>query len=206
MMDFANLRVDVPEGTSGPWSIQRFVVPENDLGALRYAMHGRPVPAGTYTRLKHDKQWDPMMSDTPAEMKDYLRYYSWLDKKWCRRVLLNGLGIGMAVKWALDSPNVESVDVVELDEDIIYLVADHYLKMADERGKELTIYHDNAMEKAWPTGTQWDVAYHDIWPNICSDNLPEMAKLKRMYGHRVKVQECWVEYECRRLKKEDGLW
>jgi hypothetical protein len=47
--------VSVPEGTSGPWCVERFTVSEADakFTRLRAALHHGhgTVPAGTYTKL-----------------------------------------------------------------------------------------------------------------------------------------------------------
>jgi hypothetical protein len=33
-------------------------------------------------------------------------------------------------------------------------------------------------------GKRYDMVWHDIWDDICSDNLEGMAKLHRKYGDR----------------------
>ena len=177
-------KVDVPPGVSGEWKVEKFTVAENDIGRIRYALHGRPVPPGTYTRLKKEGAWDPMMSDTPAEIGDHLDFVY----RAKGRCLLNGLGLGVVLKAILAKPEVTHVDVVEIEQDVINLVWPTY-----KEGNKVTLYHADALTIEWPKGTTWDCAWHDIWPSICTDNLPEVTKLKRKYARRVAYQAAWAE-------------
>ena len=49
-MVYDNYKVDVPEGISGDWSVTKFTVADNDVKAISYALQGRPILPGTYTR------------------------------------------------------------------------------------------------------------------------------------------------------------
>lgn len=192
---YPELRVSVPEGQSGSWKVERFTVVENDIQALRYALHGRPVPPGTYTRLRNtDGGWDAtiVMADTPAEIEDNLRFLNMARG----RVLVNGLGLGVVLKGLLSKPDVSSVDVVELEQDVINLVWPTY--QVDPR---LHLYHADAFTIKWPPDTSWHYIWHDIWPTICTDNLPKIARLKRKYAGRALWQGAWLETELRRLKR-----
>lgn len=182
-------KVNVPEGKSGKWEVSKFTVPKNDIRAISYALHGRPVPAGTYTRLTVEGALDgPIMSDTPAEVRDHLYFIH----KATGRCLLNGLGLGVVLKAILAKPEITHVDVVELEKDVINLVWPTY-----QDGDRVTLHHADAYTIEWPKGTRWDCAWHDIWPSLCTDNLPEIAQLKRKYGHKVSYQAAWVEEELR---------
>ena len=190
-------RVNVPEGESGGWAVQRFKI-EDDMRLWRLKMDGRDggMKAGQiYTRLiRTDTRWaNPMMSDTPMEVRDHLYAIGHM----AGRVLINGLGIGMVLKAALARPSVTHIDVVEIDEDIINLVWPTY---ADD--PRATLHHDDALTIKWPTGTRWDVAWHDIWPTICTDNIETMSKLHRRYGRRTNWQGSWqrgeIQYYARR--------
>jgi hypothetical protein len=127
------------------------------------------------------------MSDTDAEIRDHLSAMWRIDRKETRRVLINGLGLGVVLKRAIEAPHVEHVDVVEIDDRVIELVGPHYAC------DKLTIHHADAYEQArkWKPGTRWCVAWHDIWRDLCEDNLPEMARLHRSYGRRVDWQDSW---------------
>jgi hypothetical protein len=57
-----------------------------------------------------------------------------------------------------------------------------------------------------PRGELYDVIYFDIWADICTDNLPEISKLKRRYARRLKRKDsgswmgAWQEPKLRYLK------
>ena len=192
-------KVDIPDGRSGKWYIEKFTVEDNSQKVI-FNMHagGRSVLNGTYTRLMLDNSWDnPIMSNTPAELNDqYEPIYK--IQELGGRILINGLGLGCIVKAALSFPNVERIDVVELEQDIINLVAPYY---TDHR---VHIYHADAYEIKWEKEDRWTVAWHDIWPNICSDNLEGMTKLHRKYGHKVIWQDSWSKSECLYHRRHDS--
>lgn len=191
-------KVHVPEGTSGEWAVERFVVQsERSIPNLRIALAGRmTVPPGTYTRLvsiRRSSGWhDPIMSDTPAECEDLYLLFS----QATGRVLINGLGLGVALKGVLALPTVTHVDVVEISEDIIKLVWPTYA--SDPRVK---LHRSDAFTMLWPRGTRWNVVWHDIWPTLCSDHLHEMTRLHRKYGRRCDWQESWCRDYMRRLAR-----
>ncbi len=191
---FDDYKVNVPEGESGEWKVTKFTVDKNDIGSIRCAMAGRPIDPGVYTRLMHNKAYDPMMSDTPAEIRDHLGFI----RKATGSCLLNGLGLGVVLKAILDKPEVTHVDIVELEQDVINLVWPTY-----KDGERITLYHADAYTIQWPKGTKWDCAWHDIWPDICTDNLPEIALLKHKYARRVKYQAAWVEDDLRYIRRRD---
>jgi len=192
---FDKYKVNVPEGTSGKWKVERFTVPEHDVQALMYALNGgRPIPPGTYTRLIREKAFDPMMSDTPAEVQDHLEFIGIARG----RCLLNGLGLGMVLKAIAAKPEVTHIDVVEKERDVINLVWPTY-----QDGDRITLHHADAYTIEWPQGTTWDCAWHDIWGELCTDNLSEIAKLKRKYARKVGWQKAWVEDWLRSEKRRE---
>lgn len=190
---FAKYKVNVPQGTSGLWTVARFEITDG-IEALRCAMHGRPVAPGTYTRLTRKGLWDPVMSDTPAEVADHLAAI-WQAEARGGRILLNGLGLGMVLKAILTFPNVSQVDVVEVEQDVINLVAPSY---PDPR---VHIVHADAFQVQWPDDAHWSVVWHDIWPAICSDNLKDMRRLRRKYQDKADWQGCWCYRECARISR-----
>lgn len=184
-------KVNIPEGRSGNWYIEKFEVKEGSEKTI-FNLHagGRDVPNGTYTRLMKDHSWtNPMMSDTPSEIYDmYEPIYKIHELG--GRILVNGLGLGCLLKAILTFPNVEQVDVLELEQDIINLVAPSY------NDPRIHIYHADAYNIKWDKSERWTVAWHDIWTNICSDNLKGMSTLHRKYGDKVTWQGSWCKSEC----------
>lgn len=180
--------VDVPEGSKGPWTISKFVIPEQpSVALLRMAFDGRGIRPGTYTRLSH-KSRGVVMSDTTAEQRDHSSF------AWAARghVLINGLGIGMCLAAALRKDIVTKATVVEIDQDVIDLVGPSY---TDPR---VEIIHCSAFDYVPPKGVRYGAVWHDIWDEITSDNLPEMHKLHRKYGRKADWQGSWARDLCER--------
>jgi hypothetical protein len=184
----ASLAVDVPEGTLDGITVERFEVVRDSFEYLSSVIHdgARAPRPGVYTRLSRDGYlW---MSDTTAERRDH---YGPLLQMWrydAKRVLINGLGLGVIVNAALALPSVEHIDVVEIDERVAKLVGPHY-----EKSGRVTIHIADAYEqmKRWPANTHWDVGWSDIWPTLSEDNLREMTRLNRSYGRRCDWHACW---------------
>jgi hypothetical protein len=185
-------KVLVPEGQAGKWRVERFTVSEQEASLERMrsmfsSSRGRGVPAGTYTRLVCGG--DVVMSDTPDEVRDHLRFIY----RATGRVLIHGLGLGMVLQAVACRPEVTHVTVVELNEDVINLVAPHYRAMF---GAKVEIIQGDAYTWKPRPGAVWDCAWHDVWNELCTDNLPLMSKLHRRFGSRVTVfQGSW----CREL-------
>lgn len=149
---------------------------------------GRLVPKGRYLALR--RNGSIIMSDTPDELRDLreFRYQA------TGAVLINGLGLGIATCMALGKPEVTSVTVIELSQDVINLVAPHII---DSR---LTIIQADAYTYLPKKGTKFDVVWHDIWDTICADNLEGMKRLHRKYGKRATWQGSWCRHQCKRMK------
>lgn len=184
-------KVDLPDMEKGEWIIDKFTVDRVDWHS---ALSGRNVPISqTFTRLRRKNTicGDVVMSDTPSEMRDH-SYAVYHAKNSC---LINGLGIGMVLKNIILKPEVTDVTVVEISQDLIDLVGPHY---SDHR---VTIVCADALEYKPPKGKKYGMVWHDIWDNICADNLSVMAKLHRKYGNKTEWQGSWCRGECQRLNR-----
>jgi hypothetical protein len=194
--------VNVPDGKSGDWEVYTFNVSKADeafgrIRAIASSDRGRFVPAGAYKGLR--QAGTIVMSNTPDEIADCSDFFS--EAK--GRVLINGLGLGIALDVILNKLKeddsgrraVEEVYVVEKSQDVLNLVEGTFKD--DPRVK---IVHADALEYK-PIG-KFDAVWHDIWSYICSDNLPEMHKLHRKYGRKLTEsgwQGSWCqERVCRR--------
>ncbi len=181
-------QVTIPEGTRGPWRIERFEISEAEakFAGLRAIVSGGrgAISPGTYTKLTHAKR-GLIMSDTPDEMRDH--FSAVIEAR--GHVLINGLGIGMVLAAVLKRPEVTKVTVVEIDSDLIALAGPHYIK--DQR---VEIVCADAFEYQPPKGVRYGCVWHDIWDDLCADNLEEMTKLKRKFGRRTDWQGCWGEH------------
>lgn len=186
------------------WRIRSFTIEPRDIFRCKIvATEGmnRDPGSGTFTKIEQrlaNGGWQLWMSDTRAEILEHYPLFNalwWGDRPKARqRVLINGLGLGMAVHGALTYPSVEHIDVVELSPDLA-----EFMRPCFPEDK-VTIHVGNALEMKWPPRTTWDVAWHDIWPHIDEDNLPEMHRLHRMYGRRVAWQDSWQRKGCERLR------
>jgi len=184
------INVTVPDGTKGDWSVETFEVSEQESSFTRIRSFQHPeeyVPAGKYKRLMRGRT--VVMSNTPMEY----RTNSPIIHRAKGTVLLNGLGLGMVLTAILEKKEVECVIVVEIDPDVIDLVGTHF---ADNL--KCAFVCEDAFAYTPPKGQRYDAVWHDIWTDICGNNLTEMTRLKRKYGKRCDWQGCWSEGMCKR--------
>ena len=106
-------------------------------------------------------------------------------------MLIGGLGLGMILHPIMAKPEVRHVTVIEQSQDVIDLVSPTL-----PRRDDITIIVADLMEWKPPRGMTWDVIYFDIWPDICIDNLGEIATLHRRFGRR-KRPGGWMDSWCR---------
>jgi len=189
----SDLKVSIPEGKSGVWTVSKFTVSEQDakfdaLRSMFSSSRGRYTPAGTYTALHRGSTL--VMSDTPDEMRDH-RAAIRVATGHC---LVFGLGIGMVVKAMLDKPEVTKVTVVELSPDVITLTAP---TLKAQYGDRLEVVQANGLEWKPPKGVRYGCVWADIWDTLTSDNLPEMTKFNRRYGRLSDWHGNWGEELCR---------
>ncbi len=181
----------LPEGQLGTAAIVRFRVSESASAIT--AMRGDYVPPGEYTRLEINGLL--MMSDTPNEWR---MHYEFL-RRATGHVLINGLGMGCCLQVALSKDDVTHVTVVESNPDVVAIVAPHF--------PDADIICADAFDWKPPQNTRYNAAWHDIWPDICSGNLPDMHRLHRKYGRRVDWQGSWsrpqLEARRRRERRDD---
>lgn len=203
---YEEYKVNVPEGEIGDWSIKHVTVtPEDEknqrMRACNPSSMGRFVRAGTYTMLyRKGALW---MSDTPDEMKDHLSPI-YEAKRLGGHVIINGLGIGMVANAILALENVTKVTVIEMSPEVIKLVGP---SLTEKYGSRVEIIEADSYEYKPPKGVRYTVAWHDIWIDLCTDNLQQMAKLHRKYGRRVDWQGSWgkelLQYH-RRQERNQG--
>jgi hypothetical protein len=197
---YSKYKVNLPEGKSGDWVVRQITVSpkQAEMDAMRglFSGHGRCVPAGTYMQLLH--KGEIVMSDTPDEIKDHTHAIHEASRRG-GHVIINGLGLGMVAAAVARMDNVEKVTVIELSEDVIKLVEP---TLTAGFGDKIEVIHANSLEYKPERGTKFSVAWHDIWPSICEDNLPEMATLNRRYGNRAEWQGAWAQDLCKKIRRE----
>lgn len=200
------IEVAVPDGKSGDWKVEGFSISEEAASAhnmrAMFQPGNRTVEPGSYKKLT--RNGDVIMSNTPAEIRDHVGFIT-IAKELGGHVLINGLGLGVALVEVLTSDAIEKVTVVEASADVIALTGATYAK--DDR---VHIVKADAFEYKAPVGSRFSAVWHDIWDTICADNLEEMKRLHRKYGTRSKWQGSWCREECefmeRQWRREFGAW
>lgn len=176
---------DIPDCEKGEVKIQKFTFTKDD--SLRSIIARNFLPPGNYTRLVIGRTF--MMSDTPKELRDH---FMMIDKAF-GPVLVNGLGLGCVLNCLVHKPQVTKITVIEKSKDLIDLMAPHF--------PQVEIIHADALEYTPPRGERYGAVWHDIWPDICGDNVREMKILHRKYAQRTEWQGSWCRAECERAKK-----
>lgn len=112
---------------------------------------------------------------------------TWMSDTWLERdsnreilrdargdVLMVGLGIGMVAVAICQKPDVASVTVLEINPEIIRLVAPHI------KHDKLRVVQADA---GYPPlrGRRFDTIYLDVWADICTDNWGEIKALCQKY-------------------------
>jgi len=189
-----NIDISIPDGSIGDYTVETFVVSEKDAQfenmRAMFSFGSRPIDPGTYKRLTRGHT--TVMSNTPCEIDDH-REFIYKSEDTGGDILMNGLGLGVALTAILKFKNINSVTIVEKSKEVIDLVGMFYAQ--DDRVK---IINNDAFDYK-PT-KRFTVVWHDIWDNICADNLIGMHKLHRKYGKRTDWQGSWCRYECERLR------
>lgn len=179
------MKVDIciPDGKSGIWEIETKTVTkqEADFGRLRALMRdGRFTPEGIYKGLLRGGSL--IMSNTPDEIHDHYPFY----RNAKDHVLINGLGLGVCIQMVLEK--VDQITVIEKSKDVINLVFPYY-----KDNSKVNIIHCDAYEYQPPKKIRYGAVWHDIWDDICTDNLPEMTRLHRKYGRKTDWQGSWMK-------------
>ena len=179
-MEYKYGAVIVPNGKSGNWEVSDVEVSKLDsmMSGMRSAIYY--CPAGTYKRLTRNGSC--VMSNTPMELRTNAEFV----RKAKGHVHINGLGLGVVLLAVLMKPEVESVTVVEKNEDVINLVAPSFAPF-----DKLTIIQGDALEYKPPAKKKFGAVWHDIWNDVCADTLEDMKALHRRWGRKTEWQGSW---------------
>jgi hypothetical protein len=190
------MKVTVPDGKKGPWSIESFTMTkeQSESTGLRAMIKGDPnlfCPPGDYKRLVHAKR-GIVMSNTLMEVESNKEFVEEAHGE----VLIHGLGLGMVLEAVLAKPTVRHVTVIELDQDIIDLVAPHFY--SEFNLNTLTIKKGDALKHKPKKGDFYHAIWHDIWDDISPENLTDMVKLRDRWAPYAGWQGFWSEGMVRR--------
>lgn len=170
------------------WKLEKFEVKNDDL---LYAFRSGVDP-GNYIRLMHDGKL--VMSDTDMEKRTNAEFCS----KAHGDVLIGGLGIGLIVLAIQDKPEVNSITILEYNQDVIDLVATQL-----PLNNKVKIVNADVFIWKPDKGIRYDTIYMDIWPLISKEIYQkEMRVLKKKFARYLKSKDlnpnrfnkCWAEY------------
>lgn len=195
------MQVDWPESTHGAAELRQITITESDakIAAERSLFDGGRgrISPGQYTGLYiNGALW---MSDTPDEQRDHFLFLRMVIQYSARRVLINGLGLGMVARALCHLDTVEVIDVVDNNPDAIALIGPYLHEYGSRYGKTVNVIEGDAHTPAvtFEKNTRWDVVWHDIWVDICADNWESMKILRRRHARRCSAQAAWCERETR---------
>lgn len=163
----------------------------NSLNHRDRALGRRKWIPGVYTALYIDGVLT--MDDTPVEYRENFPVIQ-RAHNYGGVILLNGLGLGLALRGVLASPLVKKVAVVELNYSVIELVSFYFRD--DDR---VTFLHTDALK--YEPRKMFDAVWHDIWPTLEAKNLWEMGYLTGRFSYFAEWQGCWGEKTVRRLAR-----
>ena len=112
----------------------------------------------------------------------------------CRRggsLLITGLGLGLVVESILGAGKgrVREITVLEQSADVIRLIAPHLLARYPGR---LRVEQADAYSWQPPSGSRFDLVWHDIWPNpYAAEVEDQMQRLEARYSAHCDWQGCW---------------
>jgi len=152
-----------------------------------------------------------MMSDTPMERNTNRDFV----KRANGDVLIFGLGLGLVIAPLLDAPEVKSITVVELHQDLIDVVFP-ILKRKDKDNK-LNVVQGDCFEyhNEVPKDKKFDCVYGDIWISIDTDNYEEMKTLTKNWKYRINRSNpnSFIDHWCKdflqneiRQEKRDRIY
>lgn len=189
--------------TSGVATIKAFNITDEqatkfNLSVLMSGGHGfQCISKGDYVKLIVNGQL--MMSDTQFERRTNMNFVQHAKG----RVMIAGLGVGLilnAIKDKVESGEITSIVIYEKYQDVIDLVAHRYSDLPLEiRCEDILTYKPKKGEK-------YDTIYFDIWPEVCRDNLHEIATLhQRWKSHKEKGgwMDSWMAGYLRNERKAE---
>lgn len=199
-MTFVKMVDYIPEGRQGIAKVEHFEVSEHD--SVFAGIRREFISPGRYCRLYVDGSL--MMSDGDMEHQSNSRAVYQAEGD----VLIAGLGIGMILIPILRNPKVRSVLVLEKYRDVIDLVEPPVRAAVRADADKLTVLKADVFEWTPAKDQKFDTIYFDIWPVICTDQLPEITKLKRKFCRRLRPggwMKAWQEDHLRSLRRREKI-
>lgn len=189
----------IPEAQVGQARTEHFTITGKEFLGFRADDYITP---GDYVRLiLCGSTW---MSDTDMEQRtnrEAVRLAT-------GNVLVAGLGIGLMVLPALTKPDVRKVTVVERSSDVIDLVAQPLADAAGPDAWKLKVVEADIFD--WKAnGERFDLIWFDIWRDVCTDNLAQVATLHQRFKGKKAAggwMSSWRVDHLRSLRRQGGPW
>lgn len=188
----------LPEQEVGEVKISHFEIDRH--GAAMESMRGRMTAPGKFCRLTVGGVL--MMSDTMNEQ----RTCSGVVWNAHGRVLIAGLGMGWILHPILSKPEVTEVVVIEKSADVIKAISPSLAQY----GNRIKIICADIFEWRPAKGEKFDTIWFDIWPDVSTDDLKEMAKLNRAFARTLNRENpkawrgAWMEGQLKASRRREG--
>ena len=181
--EFKNMHEIHPEGESATerYEIRHVEAKEPDaLSKMMNPEYGGQLDQ-TVCVLRDNDKHEIVMSDSWMEQKTNID----IVKKAEGHVLIGGLGMGMIVLAMQDLERVESITVVEIDQELIDFIVPN-LNLSDKVTVVCCDIHLFYPER------KYDTIYCDIWNDISGNNLDEMHELTwHLEPHATRGVDHW---------------
>ncbi len=97
---------------------------------------------------------------------------------------MTGLGLGCVVRGLFAKPEVEQIDVVEIDDGILRVIGPEF-----DKDPRVNLHHGDALEIE--LDGRFDFAWHDLWSE--DDGLAKMhVALFKRFAKRCGPQRAWA--------------
>lgn len=188
-------------GKQGAWKIECFTISRSEASLVNLKMaingHGaRGVSPGEYVKLT--RGGCTVMSNTPAELRDHIE----IVRQARGHVFIGGLGLGIVARACAAKADVDRVTIMEIDLDVITLVGIPLMKDSPK----IRIMRGDVLDYKPRREDGYDVAWFDIWDDINTDNLPDMARLHRRWTHYVGWYGSWGQRDAQRIQRRANYY
>jgi spermidine synthase len=168
MSTFPNMADLIPPSSLGVATIEHYEVTKMD--AMMATIRGMYTETGKVAILKVNGA--TFMFDTQHERRSNSQIV-WEAKG---DVLIAGLGLGMILHPILANDKVSSVTMIEKYQDVIDLI-----RPTLPFSSKLTLVCADIFKWKPQPKVKWDVIYFDIWADMCTDHLKEIAQLHQRF-------------------------
>ena len=147
------IEVDIPAAVSGDYENAHYTDATTDRRWQSYLSIKNDTDQA-HTVLIKDSCPMPIMQDSEAEYNEH----QWLFDNATGDVLVGGLGLGLLHGPLMDNPDVTSVTIIEISQDVVDLVWEHC-----EKDETFSLIMADFETWVPPEGTTFDIVWGDSW-------------------------------------------